>query len=70
MQQAAHHTALTTGDFTEFRIFIEDTNNAAAFIMRKSEDQARCEFMDLKIEASYGDPLEKSKCAKDSEHLF
>ena len=38
--------------------------------MRKSEDQARCEFMDLKIEASYGDPLEKSKCAKDSEHLL
>lgn len=38
--------------------------------MRKSEDQARCEFMDLKIEASYGDPLEKSRCEKDSDHLL
>ena len=38
--------------------------------MRKSEDQARSEFMDLKIEASYGDPLEKSRCEKDADHLL
>ena len=64
---AAHHNFLTTGDFTEFRIFIDDVHKVGAFIMRKSEDKSRCEFMDLKIEAIYGEAL-KSKCEKDSSH--
>ena len=64
----AHHTSLSTGFYTSFQIFVEDTNEQAAFLLRRTEDRNFSEFMDFKIKASYnGEGSNKSKCINSDE---
>jgi len=64
----AHHTSLSTGFYTSFQIFVEETENKSAFLLRTSEDRNFSEFIDFKIKNSYGEGLIMSKCIASSDN--
>ena len=67
MHIVAHHTSLSTGFYTSFQIFVEETENKSAFLLRTSEDRNFSEFIDFKIKNSYGEGLNTmSKCIASS----